>query len=73
MGEAHTCGITNASELLCWGSPIDETLLVPSGHSWSYVDAGTVHTCAVNGTGSLFCWGKQGEAVWDGLGTLENE
>ena len=26
--QAHTCGITNTSELLCWGSPIDETLAV---------------------------------------------
>ena len=27
-GEAHTCGITDGAELLCWGSPIDETLAV---------------------------------------------
>lgn len=26
--QAHTCGITNTSELLCWGSPVDETLAV---------------------------------------------
>ncbi len=35
--QAHTCGITDTADLLCWGSPIDDTLGV-SWHKMSEVE-----------------------------------
>lgn len=40
--EAHTCGITDGAELLCWGSPIDEMLAVSRRQGVSITKASTL-------------------------------
>ncbi len=68
---SHTCALTAASELLCWGfsyagelgageSPGDHfsPMNVLDGHTWSTVDAGEVYTCALDTEGAAWCWGR---------------
>ena len=70
-GGSHTCAVTEAGELWCWGSNQfgqlgDGTTMgkyVPTevtgfGASVVAVSAGSDHTCAVTEAGQLWCWGK---------------
>jgi len=67
----HTCGITTAKNLYCWGSNSNGQIGVGSSgnlrHSptkigtsgiWSGVDANGLHTCARTTNNNLWCWGK---------------
>lgn len=79
-GFLHTCGITTAHRLYCWGFDGGYALgdgggrrnrNVPvevAGHTadWAQVSAGYDHTCAVKLDHRLFCWGT------DTLGLLGN-
>ena len=69
-GNAHTCALTTAGGLKCWGSNFAGQLgngtytqsLVPSDVSGlasgvAAVSAGRDHTCAVTTAGGLKCWG----------------
>lgn len=69
-GDIHTCGVTMAGELYCWGYNIRGQLglgvnvkksyfpsKVNEETDWSSVAAGFAHTCAVKSGGELFCWG----------------
>ncbi len=69
-GDAHTCALTGASNLLCWGdnsygqagdasptdhlTPINVAGLAPGAAA---VAAGDYHTCAVTTDGGVKCWG----------------
>ncbi len=80
-GASHTCALTNASRLFCWGSnaegklgtgsasatPVAQPQAILAALTLRSVAAGGLHTCAVTTTGSLYCWGSnaQGQA---GLG-----
>lgn len=69
-GEAHTCGITDGSDLYCWGynfygqigngengSGQEESAPVLVSASYSYVSTGRNHTCAIKSDDKLYCWG----------------
>ena len=72
-GDSHTCALTAAGRLLCWGEnnegqlgngttdtsifPVPVVGLEPSVAA---VSAGYQHTCAITTQGKLFCWGSNG-------------
>jgi alpha-tubulin suppressor-like RCC1 family protein len=71
-GDEHTCALTNAGAVLCWGDGFDGQLgngsasgvsLVPvpvTGLSSGVVAiaAGGFHTCALTSAGAMLCWGS---------------
>ncbi len=67
-GFRHSCGLTPARDLWCWGynargnlglGHVDDPVMAPAlvGSGYANVAAGGDHTCAVDVSGSLFCWG----------------
>ncbi len=69
VGTSHTCAITGAGALYCWGRNVDGQLglgddaqyrtpqRVGTASDWSNIATGDGHTCAVRGGTSLYCWG----------------
>ncbi|MCA9522797.1 MAG: hypothetical protein KC609_17605 [Myxococcales bacterium] len=64
-GGRHTCALTNAGEVYCWGDNEDGQRggWLPSGRvvlggTATSLAAGTSHTCAVYGEGLVACWGS---------------
>lgn len=72
LGASHTCVITTAGGVMCWGAndsgqlglgdvvnrlvPTDVTL--SGGATARFIAAGVSHTCAVTATGDVQCWGS---------------
>jgi alpha-tubulin suppressor-like RCC1 family protein len=66
----HTCGVTTAGAVYCWGlndygqlgsaaAPGSTTpALVAGGLTFATVSAGWKHTCAVTTVGQAYCWGS---------------
>ncbi|MCA8836382.1 MAG: hypothetical protein K8963_00825, partial [Proteobacteria bacterium] len=71
-GSEHTCAITMANTLYCWGEgdngrlglgaedTADKTTptQIGSDTDWVMVSAGGAHTCAIKTVDQLYCWGK---------------
>jgi alpha-tubulin suppressor-like RCC1 family protein len=81
-GTSHTCGITTAGALKCWGlnssgqlgigstSTAATPATVQSGVVYTAVAAGAAHTCAIAVGGVLKCWGDASKGqVGDGTAT----
>jgi alpha-tubulin suppressor-like RCC1 family protein len=76
-GYTHSCAITAAHRLYCWGAndegqlgdgtTIGRNIASVSVDSLDFarVAAGTGHTCALTTSGELYCWGRN---VWGEVG-----
>ena len=76
-GWRHTCGVSIAGELWCWGNNQDDILgagpgpehwLTPQqitqpAREWRTVTAGADFTCAIDWAGGLWCWGQNEKGV----------
>ena len=64
-GAYHSCGLTAASELYCWGTALSllglDATRQDFGLTFEQVTAGAPFTCGVTSTGTGYCWG--GNAV----------
>lgn len=74
-GQGHTCAITIAGQLLCWGRNTEGELGLGDGTpvqvrvptavgtaSWRSVVAGQSHTCGIDTAGDVYCWGSDSDA-----------
>lgn len=57
----HTCGLTSAETLVCWGDTTHGATTVPplpTGEYWAKLGVGPhFRTCAITGSGGLICFG----------------
>ena len=56
-GGQHSCGVTSADEVLCWGSERYGESSPPLGTALTSVSVGARHTCGIAATGEVVCWG----------------
>jgi alpha-tubulin suppressor-like RCC1 family protein len=80
-GRSHTCGITTAGRVYCWGEFLnDETdkgagarhvpTAVAIGPAIAEISSGTDHICALTADGDAYCWGgNQRGQLGDGTNT----
>lgn len=79
VGQQHSCGVTTAHEVYCWGEGSYGQLgdgsnttrgvaprKVAGGLSFSAVTAGYITTCGLTTDGFAYCWGEGG---FGGLGS----
>ena len=83
-GDEHTCALTNAGAVLCWGdnhsgqlgngATANSSVPVPVAGLSSgaaAIAAGSAHTCALSGAGNVLCWGFNSSGG-SGDGTFAN-
>lgn len=68
-GSAHSCGLTLAGKVHCWGSsdavgsPLGDVWAaepspVDGDHTFASIYAGFSHTCGLTAGGEAYCWGQ---------------
>ena len=83
-GVQHTCALTTAGGVVCWGSasagqlgagpvtpPLTPVAVTGLSSGVTAIAAGAFHTCAVTSAGGVMCWGYNGQGQL-GDGTTEN-
>lgn len=74
VGSGHTCAVTAAGALQCWGGNfggqlgdgttvhrVNPTTVIGMGSGVAAVSAGLQHTCALSTQGGVSCWGSNSE------------
>ena len=82
-GFAHTCGLTTAGDVYCWGNnEVGQLgrgttgnseflpLKVPGLSNVTSISVGMAHTCAIVKSKNVYCWGQNGNGKL-GTGDLE--
>ncbi len=82
MGKSHTCGLTTAGVVECWGADDrGQVGLRPLTGTYTHVDSGFSFSCAISTGGELTCWGSDDEnqitdtpsgTTWDQLSVGHN-
>lgn len=79
-GEGHSCGVTTAGEVFCWGrnhrGQLGNGSLIASripvkvtyGRTFKTISAGGNHACAIDDQNWLFCWGDNGTGQLGAMG-----
>jgi alpha-tubulin suppressor-like RCC1 family protein len=59
-GASHSCGLTNAGAVLCWGQGFGKipTPVAKLGSGVVALTAGAHHSCALTKAGAVQCWGS---------------
>jgi alpha-tubulin suppressor-like RCC1 family protein len=56
-GAFHSCAVTTAGTVVCWGSPSVIAVPAAAQSGVSQVSAGHAHSCAIK-SGAVVCWGQ---------------
>lgn len=59
-GYDHTCGITDAEQLYCWGwsvGPTPSLFAIDGAPELVDVEGGLAFMCALSSAGTIYCWG----------------
>ena len=54
----HSCGVTEDSDIVCWGSNLSGQGDAPPAQGFALVAAGVNHTCGLHPGGLIECWGS---------------
>jgi alpha-tubulin suppressor-like RCC1 family protein len=83
-GRDHTCGLSTANRVYCWGrnthgqlgdgttADRSRPVLVSGGYAFRLVSAGLEHTCGVTTSNKAMCWGNNADGrLGDGSTVLQ--
>ncbi|MDX2193514.1 MAG: hypothetical protein NW201_09165 [Gemmatimonadales bacterium] len=85
-GQDHSCGVTAAGVVYCWGANGNGQLgdgtsatrrrtpvavVAPAAVSFAQVVTGKAHSCGVTGSGAAYCWGANPDGVLGDGTTLQ--